>query len=184
MAENSSESKLISMPIKMNQDVAEDFRTLSRNTGIGQGALLQVLMDSFKLEQEKGLQKEHEEIITAVQDLTQAINYKFLSLLSDISTAEDRLSAQYQKQIKEKDKIIAEQQQKLSEIDALKEERDVLMIRVNQLELENDRLQTENDKIKVQYEKEALEFRQKLSQETLDMFAEMRKMMADSKKDE
>ena len=74
--------KIISMAVKVDENIANEFRKIARETGMEQGSLLNAMIDNFRMNEDKTLYKEHAEDIQLMRDLTATINYKYVALIA------------------------------------------------------------------------------------------------------
>ena len=56
---SASRRKAITMAMKVNEETAESFRKMAKETGMEQGTFLQAMIENFRLNEDKTLYKEH-----------------------------------------------------------------------------------------------------------------------------
>ena len=88
-AADSDKKKIISMAMKVDSATADEFRKMSKQTGMEQGMFLKAMIENFRLNEDKTLYKEHAEDIQLMRDLTATINYKYVALI-----AQNRIEAE------------------------------------------------------------------------------------------
>ena len=81
--------KIISMAVKVDENIANEFRKMARETGMEQGNLLNAMIENFRMNEDKTLYKEHAEDIQLMRDLAATINYKYVALI-----AQNRIEAE------------------------------------------------------------------------------------------
>ena len=86
---DSDKKKIISMAMKVDSATADEFRKMSKQTGMEQGMFLKAMIENFRLNEDKTLYKEHAEDIQLMRDLTATINYKYVALI-----AQNRIEAE------------------------------------------------------------------------------------------
>ena len=86
---DSDKKKIISMAMKVDAATADEFRKMSKQTGMEQGMFLKAMLENFRLNEDKTLYKEHAEDIQLMRDLTATINYKYVALI-----AQNRIEAE------------------------------------------------------------------------------------------
>ena len=100
-AADSDKKKIISMAMKVDSATADEFRKMSRQTGMEQGMFLKAMIENFRLNEDKTLYKEHAEDIQLMRDLTATINYKYVALIAQNKIAEEKAHARDVKKIDE-----------------------------------------------------------------------------------
>ena len=103
MSESEKETKKRStiMSVKVDEDIAAEFRKLAKETGLEQGYFLQAMIDNFRLNEDKKLYKAHAEDIQLIRDLTATITYKYIALLSENKVETEKANAKNAKQLEE-----------------------------------------------------------------------------------
>ena len=91
--------KIISMAMKVDAATADEFRKMSKQTGMEQGMFLKAMIENFRLNEDKTLYKEHAEDIQLMRDLTATINYKYVALIAQNKIAEEKAHARDAKKI-------------------------------------------------------------------------------------
>ena len=111
-AADSDKKKIISMAMKVDSATADEFRKMSRQTGMEQGMFLKAMIENFRLNEDKTLYKEHADDIQLMRDLTATINYKYVALIAQNKIAEEKAHARDAKKI---DALEAEKKELLEE---------------------------------------------------------------------
>lgn len=91
--------KMLSMAMKVDEATAAEFRKIARESGMEQGALLNVMIENFRLNENKTLYKDHAEDIQTVQDLMSTILYKYVALLAENKVTEEKTKAKQAEEI-------------------------------------------------------------------------------------
>ena len=91
--------KIISMAVKVDENIANDFRKLAKETGMEQGSFLKAMIENFRLNEDKTLYKEHAEDIQLMRDLTATINYKYVALIAQNRIEAEKARAKDEKKI-------------------------------------------------------------------------------------
>lgn len=91
--------KMLSMAMKVDEATAAEFRKIARESGMEQGALLNVMIENFRLNENKTLYKDHAEDIQTVQDLMSTMLYKYVALLAENKVTEEKTKAKQAEEI-------------------------------------------------------------------------------------
>ena len=105
-AAEDGKKKVISMAMKVDEGIANEFRKMAKETGMEQGNLLNAMIENYRLNEDRILYKEHADDIQLMRDLTATINYKYLALIAQNKVEAERIRAKDAKRIEklEKDK--------------------------------------------------------------------------------
>ncbi len=106
--------KVISMAMKVDEGIANEFRKMAKETGMEQGNLLNAMIENYRLNEDRTLYKEHAEDIQLMRDLTATINYKYVALIAQNRIEAERIHTKDAKRIekleKEKQDLLEERE--------------------------------------------------------------------------
>ena len=103
-AAEEGKKKVISMAMKVDEGIANEFRKMAKETGMEQGNLLNAMIENYRLNEDKTLYKDHADDIQLMRDLTATINYKYLALIAQNKIEAERIRAKEAKRIEKLEK--------------------------------------------------------------------------------
>ena len=103
-AAEEGKKKVISMAMKVDEGIANEFRKMAKETGMEQGNLLNAMIENYRLNEDKTLYKDHADDIQLMRDLTATINYKYLALIAQNKIEAERIRAKDAKRIEKLEK--------------------------------------------------------------------------------
>ena len=146
--------KMISMAMKVENGVANEFRRMAKESGMEQGMFLHAMLDNFRLNEDKTLYKEYAEDIQVMRDLTATINYRYVALIAQNKIAEEKAHAKDAKRIEELKRENEKLKEEKSQLEAVKQRNGELEHEVNELKEMLYRQETILDQLKTAHKNE------------------------------